>query len=133
VLYLSTVGLAVLTAISCATSNSPEGVRPQTPLAAARVINPTRSASEIDVRVGEVIQVRRPADFARWQVDFAGEVLRPSGPPGELATPGPDGWTFSVIGEGVCELMLTAEPAPGPVSPVSPSPPRFTVTIRSSR
>ena len=108
-------------------------MRPPTSLSAARVLQPARAGSEFDVRVGEVIRVRRPADFARWQVSFAGEILRYVGEPVALAEPGPEGWTFSVIGEGVCELTLTAELAPGPVSPVSPSPPKFTVTIRSTK
>jgi hypothetical protein len=123
--------LCAVAAVLCACGR-PVAVVAPTPVV-ARVIVPTRAGSEIEVRVGEVIRVRRPADFTRWQLDYAGDILRPVGRPGEIAEPGPEGWTFTVIGAGVCELRLTAEVAPGPAGPVSPSPPQFTLTIRSTQ
>jgi hypothetical protein len=107
-------------------------VQPHTTIAAARVITPTRDSTAIDVKVGELVRVRRPADFARWQVDYAAEVLRPVAGATDVVSPGPDGWTFVIVGEGTSDLTLTAEPPPGP-GPVPPSPPKFTLIVRATK
>ena len=133
-----TVAMRLPTVVVCATAavltacTRPVPIGAPTPVVAREIV-PGRSASEVEVRVGELIRVRRPAAFDRWHVDFAANVLRPVGGPDLIAEPGPDGWTFSVIGAGICELRLTAEIAPAPGGAVRPSPPQFTLTIRSTQ
>lgn len=127
------MALAAFPALSCASSTAPDVLSPTASVAAAHVITRARFGTEVEVRVGELIRVPRPMDATRWQVDYAIEMLRPIGGPKAMAEPGPDGWRFEVVGAGTCELMLTAELTPEPARPISPSVPRFTVTIRATK
>jgi hypothetical protein len=96
------------------------------------VVSPEKFGSTIDVRTGQVIAVRRPADADEWSVDYASEVLMPLQSEKEQRKPGPQGWRFRAVGAGETDLAFTALQAPCREQVPCPQPPprRFVITIR---
>ena len=101
----------------------PDAVAP----AAGRTIRVSASqfGSSISVRVGDVLKVQRPANFATWTVDFSRDVLRSLNTEEGRRTPPADGWTFAVVGTGTTELAVTAHESRGG----TPNLPRFVLSI----
>lgn len=79
----------------------------------------------VDVRVGDVLAVAKPANYDEWDVAFSGDVLRSLNSTEGRRRPPADGWTFAVIGRGTTDVSLTPFLPRGG----TPNVPRFVVTV----
>ena len=88
-------------------------------------VRSSQFGSQITVRVGDVLEVEKPASYEEWNIAFSSEVLRSLNTPEGRRRPPANGWTFAVIGAGTTDVALTPYIARGG----TPNVPRFVVTV----
>lgn len=94
------------------------------PGSAERVVTPSQTGQEVEIRNGETFVVRLPFEGSAWQLDFAAEVLQLLTPADRVAAPGPEGWRFRAVAPGTTDLTLTASSDGGA------APRRFSLVVR---
>ena len=79
----------------------------------------------IDVRVGDLLKVAMPADYAEWDVAFSSDVLRSLNTDSGRRHPPADGWTFAVVAVGTTDIAVT----PRISGSGTPNVPKFVITV----
>lgn len=77
----------------------------------------------VQLRVGDVLVVPRPAEYDEWDLAFAPEVLRSLNTEDGRRRPPADGWTFAVVAAGTTDVSFTPFVGQGGTVP------RFVVTV----
>lgn len=107
---------------ACATATS---------LAPANDVVVTPQGQTVELRVGQTLAVRRPADVPDWQVDFADDVLKALQTAEQTRSPGPDGWRFEAVKAGETDVVFTGKRRADPSRPSGPpNMPSFRLTVR---
>ena|SRR5437867_141403 len=94
------------------------------------VVSLDQSHRLVELKIGQTVQVKRPAEAAEWQLDFIDTILRPLNSREMMRKPGSEGWLFRAIAPGECELTLTSVVRPEAGAPMVA---RFVLTVRVLR
>src|SRR5437867_9088896 len=71
-----------------------------------QVVSLDQSNRLVELKIGQTVQVKRPAEAAEWQLEYVDTILKPLISPEKMRKPGSEGWLFRAIGPGECELTL---------------------------
>lgn len=120
-------GLILLAVLSTSCASAVQATRTSDYVDADRTVRVTRDrfGGSVDVRVGDVLVVERPADYDEWSLAFSTEVLRSLNTEEGRRRPPADGWTFAVIAKGTTDLAITPYVPRGG----TPNVPKFVVTV----
>ena len=73
-----------------------------------QVVSLDQSNRLVELKIGQTVQVKRPAEAAEWQLEYVDTILKPLISPEKMRESGPEGWLLTAIAPGECDLTLTS-------------------------